>query len=247
MKLFKSKKNCSNWIEKSEEQFLINLKDMLQQNEQIIVDIENKLMNNGLSINKILRKNSIETIDVMVRYNGFTNTCSITYSNDIELLDGLSLVDLIIKLTEYYSDRIDIIKKINLLLTHDLDGMYIVENDEIIEKEGALKIKDSTLGDNVKKLFLDYYNPLNNTEKKKEILREISNYIENYKKTIKNNDNELMNRNLKKSLDIFFDIVNNIRGIRHSGNKTIVLEEKDEKILMDLAINTAYTLLIANE
>ncbi len=242
MKLFKSMKDNKNWIEKSEEQFLINLKDMLKENEKIIIDIEEHLRKNGLSINKILKKNSIETIYIDVeKYIGG----SITFYNNVELIDALSLVDLIINLID--KDRKEsIIKKINLLLTLDLDGMYLIENGQIIEKEGLLKIKDSTLEDNVKKLFLDYYNPINSIETKKEKLREISNVIENFKKSIKKGQDDLVNRNLNKSLSIFSDIVNNIDGIRHSGNQTQILKNEDEKLLMDLAINTAYTLIIAN-
>lgn len=249
MKLYKSKKDSRNWVKESEEDFAINLRDMLMANFDGLAQIDLKLQKRGLSLTKLLKKNSINTIEVLVEseYRG-GYSYNITYNEKLELDDVLSFCDLIarVQTDSLRFNDFNYINAINNLLLHDLDGMYKIENKELIEKEGALKINTEELPANISKLFLDYYNPLYDIGEKKDILKKVSNYVENLKRDLPNDNNKLYDRNLKKSIDIYMDIVNTIDGIRHSNGKTITLDARQEKLLMDLATNNAYTLLVSN-
>lgn len=249
MKLLKSKKDSKNWIKKSEADFAINLRDMLMANFDELAQIDLRLQKQGLSCTKLLKKNSVNSIEVIVdpNYSRSYGRCDIIYKKDPELIDVLSFCDLIARLQpdQYAYREINYIKAINNLLLHDLNGMYIIEDKELVEKEGALKVKSAELPEDISKLFLQYYNPLKNTSEKKDILKKISNHVEDLKRSLPSDNNKLYDRNLKKSVDIYMDIVNNIDGIRHSNGKTITLDEQQEKLLMDLATNNAYTLLVS--
>ncbi len=251
MKLFKSIKNPENYIRKSEESFFQNVKDMLEKNKDNLFVIEDELLKRGLSINKVLKKNSINTINLDIEFNvyGQPYYLAIILQNNVELEDMLSFCELIVKNEIIFIDNIDCKYEelINQLLVYDLEGMYIIEGGEIIEKEGATKVKQSNMKDFVKEMFIKYYNPTKTLQEKKDILKKISTEIESSKGNLPGNKGKILDRNLQKAKDSFFDIVNNIDNIRHSNTQTISLDEKEEILLMDIAVNNALVILNYNE
>lgn len=64
--MFKSKKDSKNWIKKSEDDFTINLRDILMANFDGLAQIDLRLQKQGLSCTKLLNKNSVNSIEVIV-------------------------------------------------------------------------------------------------------------------------------------------------------------------------------------
>lgn len=256
MRLFKSRVNGENYIERCEETFIQNLQDLIIENNSGLVDIDYKLQLKGLSLQKLLKKNNINS--VVVGYDQQTSLFLFEFKNNVELIDILSFCDLVAKFSYETSENfytswresrfgaygfIDYNQLINNLLTHDLNGMYLIEDNQIVEQEGALKIRNEKINDSAKKLFLDYYNPICNHYTKKDTLRKISNLVEPLKTKLPKDKSQIYDKSLINSMNSFMEIVNTIDGIRHSNNRTQVLTVEHELQLMDIAINHAITLI----
>lgn len=258
MRLFKSLLKDDNYIEECEKSFIQNFHDMIHANISGLAEVDFALQNKGLSLQKLLEKNNINSIVIEFKGRSYSYTYKFGFADNIELIDIISLCDLIAKFSYetkenfyitwrgYGNHGQDYNTLINDLFLHDLNGIYAIEKNRVIEQEGGVKVVNEKINDSGKELLLDYYNPLTSHSGKKEALSNISNIVEPLKSKLPKDKSKIYDKSLINAINSFMEIVNTIDGIRHSNNKTQSLSIEQEVELMDIAVNHAITLLKYN-